>query len=347
MSEVRSWLQAIGLGQYADVFHANDLDMDLLRQVDDQILKDIGVSSAGHRLRIRNAIAKLGPEATHGKEGAATGATIANVEVRQPTLSTAAGATPVSAAAEVAGERRYLTVMFCDLVGSTGISAQLDAEEWRDLIGSYLDVACAAVTELGGHVAKKLGDGLMCLFGYPLAHENDAERAARAALSIQRPLAELNRKNAGTAKPELAARIGLESGLAVLDASGEIFGDVANIAARVQALAEPGAVLVTARVQRQVASRICTGPIRPRSTCCAALPSAARWCRSTSWRRPGPSFARPGACARITAPFHSLRSTAPRCEKWWPNFPLVTRWGVMSSMMSRRAPAAYRCLLRR
>jgi len=117
MSEVRSWLQAIGLGQYADAFHANDLDMDLLRQVDDQILKDIGVSSAGHRLRIRNAIAKLGPEATHGKEGAATGATIANVEVRQPTLSTAADATPVSAAAEVAGERRYLTVMFCDLVG--------------------------------------------------------------------------------------------------------------------------------------------------------------------------------------------------------------------------------------
>ena len=153
----------------------------------------------------------------------------------------------------VTGERRYLTVMFCDLVGSTAISAQLDAEEWRDLVGAYLDAASAAVTEMGGHVAKKLGDGLMCLFGYPLAHENDAERAARAALSIQRALAELNRKNAGTAKPELVARIGLESGPAVLDASGEIYGDVANIAARVQALAEPGAVLVTARVQRQVA----------------------------------------------------------------------------------------------
>ena len=93
----------------------------------------------------------------------------------------------------------------------------------------------------------------MSLFGYPLAHENDAERAARAALSIQRAFAELNRKNAGTAKPELVARIGLESGPAVLDASGEIYGDVANMAARVQALAEPGAVLVTARVQRQVA----------------------------------------------------------------------------------------------
>src|SRR6185295_9978126 len=177
----------------------------------------------------------------------------ANVEVRQPTLSTAAGGTPVSAAAEVAGERRYLTVMFCDLVGSTGISAQLDAEEWRDLVGSYLDAASAAVAEMGGHVAKKLGDGLLALFGYPLAHENDVERAVRAALSLQRALNELNRKNAGTGKPELTARVGLESGPAVLDATGEIYGDVANIAARVQALAEPGAVLITGRVQRQVA----------------------------------------------------------------------------------------------
>ena len=106
---------------------------------------------------------------------------------------------------------------------------------------------------MGGHVAKKLGDGLMALFGYPVAQENDAERAVRAALAIQRALAELNRKNAGTGKPELDARIGLETGPVVVDAAGEIYGDVANIAARVQALAEPGAVLVTARVQRQVA----------------------------------------------------------------------------------------------
>ena len=139
------------------------------------------------------------------------------------------------------------------MVGSTGISAKLDAEEWRDLVSAYLDAASAAVTEMGGQVAKKLGDGLMSLFGYPVAHENDAERAARAALSIQRALAELNRKNAGTGKPVLTARIGLETGPAVVDAGGEIYGDVANIAARVQALAEPGAVLVTARVQRQVA----------------------------------------------------------------------------------------------
>ena len=143
--------------------------------------------------------------------------------------------------------------MFCDLVGSTGIAARLDAEEWRDLVGAYLDAASAAVTEMGGHVAKKLGDGLMALFGYPVAQENDAERAVRAALSIQRALAELNRKNAGTGKPALNARIGIETGPVVVDAAGEIFGDAPNVAARVQALAEPGAVLVTARVQRQVA----------------------------------------------------------------------------------------------
>jgi class 3 adenylate cyclase len=163
------------------------------------------------------------------------------------------GKPPQSASAEAAGERRYLTVLFCDLVGSTGISAQLDAEEWRDLVGAYLDTASAAVTEMGGHVAKKLGDGLMALFGYPAAQENDAERATRAALAIQRGLAELNRRNAAGSKPALSARIGLDAGPVVVDAAGEIFGDAPNIAARVQALAEPGAVLITARVQRQVA----------------------------------------------------------------------------------------------
>ena len=102
--------------------------------------------------------------------------------------------------------------MFCDLVGSTSIAAKLDAEEWRDLVGGYLEAASASVTEMGGHVAKKLGDGLLALFGFPVAQENDAERAARAALSIQRALADLNRKNAGRGKPELAARIGTRHG---------------------------------------------------------------------------------------------------------------------------------------
>jgi class 3 adenylate cyclase/predicted ATPase len=143
--------------------------------------------------------------------------------------------------------------MFCDLVGSTSISAGLDAEDWRDLVGTYLDAASAAVTEMGGHVAKKLGDGLMALFGYPVAQENDTERAARAALSIQRALAEVNRKNAGSGMPALNARIGIEIGPVVIDAAGEVYGDAPNVAARVQALAEPGTVIVTARVQRQIA----------------------------------------------------------------------------------------------
>jgi alkanesulfonate monooxygenase SsuD/methylene tetrahydromethanopterin reductase-like flavin-dependent oxidoreductase (luciferase family) len=121
------------------------------------------------------------------------------------------------------------------------------------LVGSYLDAASAAVTEKGGRVAKKLGDGLLSLFGYPVAHENDAERAARAAIAIQRALAELNRKNSGAGKPELSARIGLETGPAVVDTTGEVYGDVANVAARVQALADPGSVLITAKVQRQIA----------------------------------------------------------------------------------------------
>ena len=106
---------------------------------------------------------------------------------------------------------------------------------------------------MGGKVAKKLGDGLMALFGYPVAQENDAERAVRAALSIQRSLADLNRKNEGTCKPTLVARIAIDLGPVVVDAAGEIFGDVPNVAARAQSLADPGSVAVTARVQRQVA----------------------------------------------------------------------------------------------
>src|SRR5262249_51040771 len=153
--------------------------------------------------------------------------------------------------AEAVGERRHITVLFCDLFGSTGMAAGLDAEEWRNLVGAYLDAASAAVTEMGGRV-KMLGDGLMALFGYPIAQENDAERAARAALSIQRALADINRKNAHSGKPALNARIGIETGPVVVDAAGEIYGDAPNTAARLQALAEPSTVLVTAQVQRQI-----------------------------------------------------------------------------------------------
>ena len=143
--------------------------------------------------------------------------------------------------------------MFCDLVGSTALASRLDAEDWRSLVNAYLDEASAAVTRFGGHVLKRLGDGLMALFGYPHAQENDAERAVRAALAIQRALGEMNARNVAKGAPQLSARIGLETGPAVVEAAGEVFGEAPNVAARVQALAEPGAVLVTANLQRHTA----------------------------------------------------------------------------------------------
>ena len=205
-------------------------------------LKELGVTALGHRRILLNAIATLSNDPKVPTPAFAAAPTLQSI--RTPT------AAPLT---ETVGERRHVTVMFCDLVGSTSISAGLDAEDWRDLVGAYLDAASAAVTEMGGHVAKKLGDGLMALFGYPIAQENDAERATRAALAIHRALGELSRKNVANGKPELTARIGLETGPAVVDAAGEIYGDVANIAARVQAVAEPGSVFATARLQRQIA----------------------------------------------------------------------------------------------
>jgi class 3 adenylate cyclase len=240
--DIGGWLRSLGLERYEAAFRENEIDDTVLPTVTAEDLKDLGVDIVGHRRKLLNAISAMRAEAhANAPPPAATTA---------PALTAAATAVP---APEAVGERRHVTVMFCDLVDSTGIAAKLDAEEWRDLVGAYLDAASAAVTEIGGKVAKKLGDGLMALFGYPVAQENDAERAARAALAIQRALAELNRKNADTGKPALAARIAIDSGLVVLDAAGEIFGDVPNIAARAQALAEPGSVVVTARVQRQVA----------------------------------------------------------------------------------------------
>jgi class 3 adenylate cyclase/tetratricopeptide (TPR) repeat protein len=245
--DIETWLRSLGLGQYDAAFRDNAIDEKVLPRLTAEDLKDLGVGLVGHRRTLLEAIAALrGDKNEKEPPFEALPHAPASAQASEPPLT-------VAPAAEAAGERRYLTVMFCDLVGSTAISAQLDAEEWRDLVGSYLDAASAAITEMGGHVAKKLGDGLMSLFGYPVAQENDAERAARAALAIQRSLVELNRKNAGTGKPELKARIGLDAGPAVVDVAGEIYGNVANIAARVQALADPGAVLITARVQRQVA----------------------------------------------------------------------------------------------
>lgn len=252
MQQIADWLEKLGMSEYAQRFAENRIDFSVLRDLTDQDLKDLGVV-LGDRRKMLRAIADI-----DGIEKNAPAATARATAAHRRTPSASepiptATPPPISAAAEATGERRYVTVMFCDLVGSTSISAQLDAEEWRDLVGAYLDAACTAVTELGGHVAKKLGDGLMMLFGYPVAQENDEERAMRAALSIQRALAGVNRKCADAGKPALNARIGIETGPVVIDAAGEIYGDAPNIAARVQALAEPGTVVVTARVQHQVA----------------------------------------------------------------------------------------------
>ena len=252
------WLRSLGLERYEAAFRENEIDETVLLKLTAEDLKELGVAALGHRRKLLDAISALRDQANEPLPSLAR-ATIdgpTNKLVQgHPAVPVGSAAVPpsVSTRGEAAGERRHITVMFCDLVDSTGISAKLDPEDWRDLVGTYLDAASAAVTEMGGQVAKKLGDGLMALFGYPIAQENDSERATRAALAIQRALTELNRKNTGTDRPALAARIAVESGPVVVDAAGEIFGDAPNIAARAQGLAEPGAVVVTARVQRQVA----------------------------------------------------------------------------------------------
>jgi len=151
------------------------------------------------------------------------------------------------------GERRHLTVLFCDLVASTEIASHLDPEEWREIVGEYHRSAAQAIARFGGHVAQYLGDGVMACFGYPEAHDNDAERAARAGLAILDAIAKLNKQ---PGRPKLAARVGIDSGAVVVGAGAgteaDVFGNTPNIAARVQAAAEPGTVVITDAVHRLV-----------------------------------------------------------------------------------------------
>ena len=233
--EVGEWLRGLGLDQYVEKFRDNKIDAEVLPQLTADDLKEIGVVAVGDRRKLLAAISAL------------AGAT------PSPNLAAPQAKSAPAKAHQVSAERRPVTVMFCDLVGSTGLAARLDAEDWRDLVSAYLDQASATVMGFGGHVLKRLGDGLMVLFGYPHAQENDAERAVRAALAIQLALREFNSRNASKGAPELSVRIGIELGPVVVDATGEVFGDAPNIAARAQAAAEPGSVLITGNVQRQVA----------------------------------------------------------------------------------------------
>ncbi|MBV8136394.1 MAG: AAA family ATPase [Deltaproteobacteria bacterium] len=162
-------------------------------------------------------------------------------------------------------ERRHLTVLFCDLVGSTEIAAQLDPEEWREVVAGYHRAAAEAITRFGGHVAQYLGDGVMAYFGWPEAHDNDGERAARAALALLDVVLKLNHESS----PKLAARVGIDSGAVVVgagvDKDAEVFGETPNIAARLQATAAPGTVLITAATHRLISGLFIVEAMGPRA----------------------------------------------------------------------------------
>jgi class 3 adenylate cyclase len=155
--------------------------------------------------------------------------------------------------AKLAGERRHLTVMFCDLVGSTEMASHLDPEEWRAVVADYHHASTKVVERFGGSVAQYLGDGVLAYFGYPEAHDNDAERAVRAGLAILDAISKLNEHRT---HPKLAARVGIDSGAVVVGAGAggdaDVFGDTPNIAARVQSAAEPGTVAITDAVHRLI-----------------------------------------------------------------------------------------------
>src|SRR5215467_9199570 len=134
--------------------------------------------------------------------------------------------------ASVSGERRHLTVLFCDLVNSTSIARQLDPEDWREIVANYHRAAAQAIERFGGHVAQYLGDGVMAYFGWPEAHDNNAERAVRAGLAIIDTISKLNEDST---RPKLSARVGIDSGAVVVSVGGgksaDVFGDTPNIAA--------------------------------------------------------------------------------------------------------------------
>ena len=157
--DIGGWLRGLGLEQYEAAFRENEIDSGVLPKLTAEDLKDIGVAIVGHRRKILSAIAEL----------SGSSAAVANQRLT---------AEPASAAA--VAERRQLTVMFCDLVGSTALSARLDPEDMGDLIRAFQGAVALAVVRFDGHVAKLMGDGALVYFGYPRAHEDDAERAVRA-----------------------------------------------------------------------------------------------------------------------------------------------------------------------
>jgi class 3 adenylate cyclase/predicted ATPase len=229
--DVAAWLQGLGLERYVPAFRDNEIDWDALPKLSAEDLKDLGVVLGGHRRRLLDAIAALGAAA--------------------PAAS--ATAAPRDAPAPAEAERRQLTVMFCDLVGSTALSARLDPEDLREVIGAYHRAVAEIVVRFDGFVAKYMGDGVLVYFGYPQAHEDDAERAVRVGLASVEAVGRLDVKSA-----KLRARVGIATGLVVVgDLIGEgsaqeqsVVGETPNLAARLQALAEPDAVVIAAGTRR-------------------------------------------------------------------------------------------------
>src|SRR4051794_33314967 len=226
--DVGGWLRDLGLGQYEQAFGDNDIDAGLLPTLTADDLREIGVASLGHRKRLLAAIVALAPPAGPQSPAAA----LAPVPPPTPTAPQA--------------ERRQLTVMFVDLVGSTALSARLDPEEMREVLRAYQNAVAGEIARVDGHVAKLMGDGVLAYFGFPRAHEDDAERAVRAGLAVADAVARL----ATPAGEPLAARVGIATGLVVVgDLVGEgaaqeeaVVGETPNLAARLQEAAEPGAV---------------------------------------------------------------------------------------------------------
>src|SRR5882672_7193417 len=231
--EIDAWLQGLGLERYVPAFRDNEIDWEVLPKLTSEDLREIGVAAIGHRRKLLDAIAALGATAP----------------------AAAVTAAPSDAPAPVEAERRQLTVMFCDLVGSTALSTRFDPEDLRELIGDYHRAVAETVGRFDGFVAKYMGDGVLIYFGYPQAHEDDAERAVRAGLALIEAVGRLDIKSV-----KLQARVGIATGLVVVgDLIGEgsaqeqsVVGETPNLAARLQALAEPDAVVIAASTRRLV-----------------------------------------------------------------------------------------------
>ena len=232
MRDITEWLERLGLGEYAEAFAENRIDANVLPDLTGNDLKEMGIVAVGDRRKLLSAIAALSrPEIAPQPE-----------IVTEPGLQDKASPGPTA-------ERRQLTVMFCDLVGSTALSTRLDPEDMREVIRAYQNAVAGEIARFEGHVAKFMGDGILAYFGYPRVHEDEAERAVRAGLAVAATVGQLK---APTSEP-LAARIGIATGQVVVgDLVGEgaaqeeaVVGETPNLASRLQAIAEPGAVIVS------------------------------------------------------------------------------------------------------